>query len=118
MSATAEEIVPALSIPSAPFRLSPQLQRAAQESDEPRMVTVVLRSTGDRERDVRRLKRAHGVLNSFPGHDRFAFYIFEGSRQFQLEFPNNTTGISPLLVQKLVELVSEENVRVDELRIH
>lgn len=117
-STNADEIVPALSLPSVPFMLSPLLQTAAQESDEPRMVTVLLRSTGDRERDVRRLKRAHGVLNSFPGHDRFAFFIFEGSRQFQLEFPNNTTGISPLLVQKLVELVSEDNVRVEKIRIH
>ncbi len=113
-----EEIVPPLNLPAAPFFISPALQSAAQESSEPRMVTVVLRSTGDRERDVRRLKRTFGVLNSFPGHDRFAFLIFEGSRQHQLEFPNNTTGISPLLIQKLVELVGEDNVRVDPIRIH
>nr|HMN63253.1 hypothetical protein [Anaerolinea sp.] len=80
--------------------------------------TISLRSTGDRERDVRRIRRAHGVLTSFPGHDRFAFQIFEGARYYQLEFPSNTTGISTPLLQKLVELVGEENIRIEPIRIH
>jgi len=88
------------------------------ESDEPRMVVVVLHATGDRERDVRRLKMVYGRLRSFPGRDRFAFLICEGSRRYQLEFPNDSTGISPLLLQKLAELVGEENVRITPLRIH
>jgi len=113
-----EEIVPPLKITPAPFFVSPLLQSAAQESSEPRMVTISLRSTGDRERDVRRIRRAHGVLTSFPGHDRFAFQIFEGARYYQLEFPSNTTGISTPLLQKLVELVGEENVRIEPIRIH
>lgn len=88
------------------------------EDDEPRMVVVVLHATGDRERDVRRLKMVYGRLRSFPGRDRFAFLICEGSRRYQLEFPNDSTGVSPLLLQKLAELVGEENVRITPLRIH
>ena len=107
-----------LPVPPAPFFVSPLLQHASQESNDPRIVTVILRSTGDRERDVRRLRMVYGRLRSFPGHDRFAFLIFEGSRQFQLEFPNDPTGISPQLIQKLVELVGEENLRIEPLRIH
>jgi DNA polymerase-3 subunit alpha len=118
----AEEVIQVLNLPTqpvtAPFLLSPLMQNAAQESDDPRMVTVVLRSTGDLERDVRRIHRVYGVLRSCPGHDHFAFLIFEGSGHSQLEFPNDTTGISPHLLQKLVQLVGEENVRVESIHIH
>jgi hypothetical protein len=116
--AVSDEIVPPLRIPPAPFFVSTLLQSAAQESSEPRMITMLLHSTGERERDARRIRRAHGVLISFPGHDRFAFQIFEGSRYYQLEFPSNTTGISAPLLQKLVELVGEENIRIEPIRIH
>jgi hypothetical protein len=116
--AVSDEIVPPLRIPPAPFFVSPLQQSAAQESSEPRMITMLLHSTGERERDARRIRRAHGVLISFPGHDRFAFQIFEGSRYYQLEFPSNTTGISAPLLQKLVELVGEENIRIEPIRIH
>ena len=70
------------------------------------------------DRDVRRLRMVYGRLRSFPGRDRFAFLIHEGSRQYQLEFPNDSTGISPQLVQKLAELVGEENIYIQPLRIH
>jgi DNA polymerase-3 subunit alpha len=110
--------LPPFSVP-APFMVTlPADDPLSQESQEPRMVTVVLRSTGDRERDVRRIKMAHGKLRSCPGRDRFSFLIFEGSRQFLLDFPNDTTGISTHLIQKLIELVGEENVRVEPIRIH
>jgi len=113
-----DELRSSLAMPAAPFYTSPLLQNAALESSEPRMITVLMRSTNDRDRDMRRLLRAHGILISFPGHDRFAFQIYEGSRYYQLEFPSSTTGITPLLVQKLVVAVGEENVRIDPIRIH
>ncbi len=118
LPAAGEEFIPPLRITPAPFFVSPLLQSAAQESSEPRMITILLHSTGDRERDVRRIRRAHGVLISCPGHDRFAFQIYEGSRYYQLEFPSNSTGISSLLIQKLVEWVGEENIRIEPIRIH
>jgi DNA polymerase-3 subunit alpha len=88
-----------------------------ESSKEPRMVTVVLRSSGDKTRDVRRMKRVHGLLVSQPGHDRFAFHVFENGHRFLLEFPNDTTGISADLIRKLVELVGEENVRVETIKL-
>jgi len=84
---------------------------------QPRMIKVVFRSTGDKLRDVRRLKGVHGRLRSYPGRDKFAFVLFEGTGHYQLEFPNDTTGICPTLLEKLAELVGEENVLVEPIRI-
>ncbi len=89
----------------------------AEESGEIRMVKVILRSSGDRERDVQRLKRVYGILRAAPGRDRFAFYVFEGKNRVLLEFPNDTTGISPHLLKELTETVGEGNVLVETIPI-
>lgn len=57
-----------------------------------RLVTVILRSTGDKLRDARRMRRVHGLLNSYPGTDQFVFDVYESSRRYSLEFPNSSTG--------------------------
>ena len=80
------------------------------------MVTIVLRSTGERERDVRRLKCIHGALMSSPGIDKFAFHVFEGGRRYLLEFPNESTGVSPDLIAKLIKFAGEENIRIDPIQ--
>jgi hypothetical protein len=79
------------------------------------MITVVLRATGDKTRDVLRLRRIHGTIMSFPGKDRFAFHVFERGRGYLVEFPNFTTGMSNDLVSKLRMLVGGENVRVEPI---
>ncbi len=89
----------------------------AEESGEIRMVKVILRSSGDRERDVQRLKRVYGILRAAPGRDRFAFYVFEGKNRVLLEFPNDTTGITPHLLKELTETVGEGNVLVETIPI-
>jgi DNA polymerase-3 subunit alpha len=82
---------------------------------EVRMLTVVMRSTGDRTRDVLRLRRIHGIITSYPGEDRFAFHVFERGRGYLLEFPNITIGISKELVERLTTLIGMENVRIDQI---
>ena len=82
------------------------------------MLTLELRSTGDKERDARRLRRVHGLLTSFPGKDRFAFHVFEAGRHYYLEFPNATTGYSPELHRQLQDLLGESSVQVEALHIH
>ena len=104
---------------SAPFLLvtNPLAEAGSQEESEPRMVTIILRSTQDKERDVRRLKRIYGMLQSCPGQDKFSFMVFEHGRRFLLEFPNDTTGISAELLRRLIALVGEGNVSVDKIKI-
>lgn len=79
------------------------------------MITVVLRASGDKTRDVLRLRRIHGTIMSFPGNDRFAFHVFERGRGYLVEFPNFTTGMCNDLVSKLRMLVGTDNVRVEPI---
>jgi DNA polymerase-3 subunit alpha len=83
---------------------------------EPRIVTVMLDSSGDRNRDALRMRRVHGLLNSYPGNDRFAFLLFEASHRYLLEFPSSSTGYCPELHAQLVELVGEHRLRIETLR--
>jgi DNA polymerase-3 subunit alpha len=85
--------------------------------ENPRMLTVILRSSGDKDRDVRLLRCVYGAVKSSPGRDRFAFHVFENGRRFLLEFPNETTGINPEVMGKLVKFAGEENIRIDPLPI-
>ncbi|MBI4928447.1 MAG: DNA polymerase III subunit alpha [Anaerolineae bacterium] len=104
--------------PLQAFPLSPLVQAAAEKGDEPWMVTVTLRASGDLERDKRRLRNVYGALISFPGSDRFAFQIFEGSHGFLLDFPNSSTSVTPAMLERLIKQVGEENIRLETLRIH
>lgn len=87
------------------------------ERNETRMVTLILRATGEKDRDVRRLKRVHGLLRSSPGNDHFCFLIFENGHRHFLDFPNDTTGANPILINRLVELVGAENVQVETIKL-
>jgi hypothetical protein len=77
-----------------------------------RLVTVILRSTGDKVRDARRMRRVHGLLNSYPGSDPFVFDVYESSRRYSLEFPNSSTGFCAELRTQLEGLLGTGSVRV------
>jgi DNA polymerase III subunit alpha len=94
-----------------------QAQSSKRSELQPRMVTVVLRSTGDKVRDVRRLRHVHGLLLSCPGNDHFSLMLFEFDHYYLIEFPNDSTGITPELIRKLVNAVGEDNVRVEPIKI-
>ncbi len=85
---------------------------SSENSLENRIITLAIHSTGDKKRDVRRINRAHGLLKSFPGHDRFVFMLFENGQQYLVEFPNETTGLTDDLVEKLGNLIGDENLQV------
>jgi hypothetical protein len=84
-------------------------------SSDRHKVTVVLRATGDKLRDTRRMRRVQGLLTSFPGQDRYAFHIYEASREYLLEFPNSTTGFCSELLHQLEGLLGADNLRVESL---
>ncbi len=85
-------------------------------SNEARRVTLILRSTGDRNQDAQRMRRIHGLLNSHPGSDRYDFLVYESSRRYHLEFPNATTGYTPELHAELQILLGERAVHVQPMR--
>jgi DNA polymerase-3 subunit alpha len=82
-----------------------------------RMLTVVLRPTYDRARDILRLRRIHGTVISFPGNDRFAFQVFESGHGYLMEFPNETTSLCPDLIEKLQQMVGKDNLRITPITI-
>lgn len=110
-----ESLIPVVQpAPKVPYILPPA---SSVESDGSHMITVVMRSCGDKVRDNLRLRKAFGVLFSYPGNDRFAFLVYERSRGFRVEFPNFTTGLCPELIARLSELVGAENVLVEAITI-
>ncbi len=88
---------------------------AGSDTQEIHMITVVMRSTRDKTRDVLRMRRIHGTVMSYPGNDRFAFHVFEQGHGYLVEFPNFTTQLCPELISRLRLLVGSENVRVEAI---
>ncbi|MBN2548506.1 MAG: DNA polymerase III subunit alpha [Anaerolineales bacterium] len=89
----------------------------ADQSGEIKMLTLTLRSTGDKTRDVLRIRMVHGIITSYAGNDRFTFQVFERGRGYRLEFPNFTAGITPELVARMVKLLGPENVHVEKITL-
>ncbi|RPI25029.1 MAG: DNA polymerase III subunit alpha, partial [Chloroflexota bacterium] len=109
----AVEMTPAdklISLP--PYILSPL---PPADGENVHMITVIMRSTGDKTRDVLRMRRVHGMASTYPGIDRFAFRVFERSRSYLVEFPNFTTRYCPELISRLNFLVGAENVTVEPI---
>ena len=93
----------------------PALPARLDDDHPPQMVTVILRPTGDPQRDIRRISRLHGTFISYPGKDRFAFQIFEEGRGHLIEFPNDTTHLCADLMTRIKDAVGEENLRVEPI---
>jgi DNA polymerase-3 subunit alpha len=95
----------------------PLAKESKDREHPPQQLTVVLRSTGDHERDKRRIKTLHGILTSHHGHDKFSFHIFENNKGYLIDFPNDTTRIRPELLAQLKKLIGEESWRVEEIML-
>jgi DNA polymerase-3 subunit alpha len=91
---------------------------AVWQGPEPSRVTILLRSSGDRQRDIRRMRRIHVLLASYPGSDRFVFTVYEDAGRYDLAFPNSSTRYTPELYTKLLRLVGDNCVHVAPLHLH
>lgn len=102
-----EAMLPSLYVPLA--------KEDKDKEHPPQQITVTLRSTGDHERDKRRIKTLYGTLISYHGRDKFSFQIFENSKGHLIDFPNDTTRICPELLGRLKNLIGEESWRVEPI---
>mgnify|MGYP000883633163 CR=1 FL=1 len=102
-----EAVIPSLYVPLA--------KENKDKEHPPQQITITLRSTGDRERDKRRIKTLYGTLISYHGRDKFSFQIFENSKGHLIDFPNDSTRICPELFERLKKLLDEETWRVEEI---
>ena len=96
-----------------PFLVSPKTP-LGKEGDV-HMLTVMLRSSGDKARDELRLRRIHGIVTSYPGDDRFALHMFESGRGYLIEFPNFAIGICDEMMERLNFLVGKENINIEKI---
>ena len=103
--------------PKPPLVAPPTPEEQAERKSSPKMATIVMRSLGDKERDILRMRRIYGMLISDPGPDRFAFYVIERSRGYRLEFPSDTTHLTDELRRKLEKLMGAENVIIEPITI-
>jgi len=113
-------VQPVEAIPIEPAHIPPSiyvpLVQAEQDKEHPpQQVTVLLRSTGDKERDKRRIRAIYGTLISFNGRDRFSFQIFENGKGHLIDFPNDTTQVCAKMLERLKKLMGEESWRVEEI---
>jgi DNA polymerase-3 subunit alpha len=112
-------VVQAVEAPVHMVAKLPSLYAPVAQMDDrthpPQQITVLLRPTGDRERDKRRIKMLHGTLISFHGRDKFSFQIFEGGKGHLIDFPNDTTRVCPEVLARLKKLMGEESWRIEEI---
>lgn len=90
---------------------SPFEQDTVQEE---RWLMIYFQRSEDAEKDRRRLRRLHGILTKYPGHDRFTIVIEAANQAFHMEFPNHTTAYCESLVNDLLSVVGETNIQVFE----
>jgi hypothetical protein len=99
----------------------PSLYAPAAHTDDrshpPQLITVLLRPTGDRERDKRRIRILYSTLTAYKGRDKFSFQIFEGGRGHLIDFPNDTTRVGPEMLARLNKLMGEESWRIEEITL-
>jgi DNA polymerase-3 subunit alpha len=81
------------------------------------MITIVVRASKDKARDILRIRRIHGRLLSYPGDDKFAIYLIENGKGIQLEFPNDTTNIHDELRSWLEAVVGVENIKIERITL-
>jgi DNA polymerase-3 subunit alpha len=102
---------PTPSLKSPPPPLPPPVRPASG----PRVVCVTLTRSKEAERDVQTMRQVHALLAESDGQDHFRIRVVNGAGATQeLMFPNTTTRYTPELKRKLVALVGEGAVRVEE----
>jgi DNA polymerase-3 subunit alpha len=73
---------------------------------------ITIPRTGNLANDKHRLRMVYTLLLQYPGKDQFSFYIPNGTKEIQIEFPNQTTHYTLHLKQKL-EMLGARLLRVD-----
>ncbi len=85
-----------------------------EDSPAQRWLMVYYQRSGDDEKDRRRVRKLHGILTSYPGHDRFTIVVEGRKQSLTMEFPNHTTAFCDDLIRDLMSTVGEDNIRVFE----
>jgi hypothetical protein len=82
---------------------------------QPCEIRITIQRTADAERDKRLLSWVVDVLRARPGRDRFCIVLRKNGAAVQLDFPNDTTGVTAALEQQLVRRLGMGSVEIREI---
>ncbi len=83
---------------------------------KPKLLTIIIKREPDNpiESIIRKMKRVHGLITSYPGRDQFAFLIKEGGKTNLVEFPDTMTNICEELLSKIRKEIGEKNIQIED----
>jgi DNA polymerase-3 subunit alpha len=90
-----------------------ELEPAQPEPVKSRRLTISIKQTENINDDVACLNKLVDTLRIFPGDDEVNMCVVSGERVVHLKLSNIYTNYCPELHQRLVELVGEEGLRMD-----
>jgi DNA polymerase-3 subunit alpha len=79
-----------------------------------RRLLIYITQTADEEADVARLRQIFDILRGSPGKDEVRLIVIKDGEVINLKLPDMTTGYSPELQQRLMGLLGEAELRVEE----
>ncbi len=77
-------------------------------------INVHIPRSNNTKQDRLKLRRIHAACMSYPGEDTFSIVIEGGKKNQVMDFPNHTTGMCEALMKDLSEIVTIENIHIQE----
>jgi DNA polymerase III alpha subunit len=74
---------------------------------------IAIAQTDDEKEDLARLQRILDAVKRYPGENKVLLSIARGASRINVEMPNISTGYCRELHDQLVELVSEDGLRLE-----
>ncbi len=81
-----------------------------------KLLSVIITSASNENPEVmiRKMKRIHGLITSYPGRDKFAFIIQEKGKVNLIEFPDTKINVCEELLARVRRETGPENVQVEQ----
>ena len=84
----------------------------SQVQHRPHHLQITIRRSGNHEQDKRRVGQIYSLLQQRSGDDQFTFFLIDGRRRVQIDFPNATTGYSYELGQSLQAMLGSDALQL------
>jgi DNA polymerase-3 subunit alpha len=88
--------------------------KAEPAPTQSRRLVISISQTSDEAGDIAQLYKLVDTLRQFPGQDEVNLCVANGDKIFRLKLSNVTTNYCPELHKRLVELLGEDGVRLEE----
>jgi DNA polymerase-3 subunit alpha len=114
-----ESAPPPAELPEAAKKAAKKVvKKAAEETaaapEKGRRLVIHLTQTSDAENDITYLNKLINILKDFPGYDEVSLRITNGEKVFTLKLPDLTIDYCPELQKRLVEVVGEKGINIEQ----